>query len=52
MTVEREALLKSENGLHVRVAAMLVQRAEELGAAGFIAKPFTAEMLYAALGSE
>lgn len=28
------------------------QRAEELGAAGFIAKPFTAEMLYAALGSE
>ena len=23
MTVEREALLKSENGLHVRVAAML-----------------------------
>ena len=31
MTVEREALLKSENGLHVRVAAMLVQQAEELG---------------------
>ena len=31
MTLEREALLKSENGLHVRVAAMLVQRAEELG---------------------
>ena len=31
MTVEREACLRSENGLHVRVAAMLVQRAEELG---------------------
>jgi len=31
MTLEREALLKSEDGLHVRVAAMLVQRAEELG---------------------
>ena len=31
MIVEKEAVLKSENGIHVRVAAMLVQRAEELG---------------------
>ena len=40
MTVEREALLKSENGLHVRVAAMLVQQAEEALRAEGITKIF------------
>ena len=30
MSVEREAVISNESGIHARVAAMIVQRAREL----------------------